>query len=396
MKLWKEQTWRQRLGHALPWSVKDDSGQIMVMWPFILIGLCAILGLSIDLASVYLEKGRLQSAVDAASLAGAIAIGENNTLSWQNTAMNISNEDGTTPADYSYTNVDGLSYNNTSGTVTATVTRPVPLYFMRVFGFDSVPVTVTATATTPNYSDITTNPNSLYSYTMVAGSNGITIKGDNVTVDGNILTSGSFSANKGSGLEANSTYCELDSSGSPQGNNNCNSLSNAKPSLPTSWPPKTSSLPAQIQTVVNTQSDYLTPTSSIPFNADNSWLWSGSTLEHGENQGGNNYSCPPPIQNNYYIEGSLTINQPTAFNGIIYVTGDVNINSSFQLNGILFVGGTVTIAGANKSCGSNPASVMLSGEVLAQGIDIHGSTVAMTFDPSYLSGSSGNGIRLIH
>jgi Flp pilus assembly protein TadG len=102
-----------------------------------IVSLLGIAGFVIDLGDAYLQRQETQNVADAAALAGAAAIptGAYTTAAQQMAAKNDIAGDGV-----------AVAFNNTD-TVTVTVTRAAPTFFMRVFGVGSIPVSATAKAT---------------------------------------------------------------------------------------------------------------------------------------------------------------------------------------------------------------------------------------------------------
>jgi hypothetical protein len=119
------------------WASRSrESGQAVVVVVVCLAGLLGICALTIDLGSLYEQRRMTQNAADAAALAGAAAIPSG----------------GYVAAAKRYEGVNGMSgdqvsvsYNGTDS-VTVTVARDAPTYFLKLFGYDTVRVDATATA----------------------------------------------------------------------------------------------------------------------------------------------------------------------------------------------------------------------------------------------------------
>jgi Flp pilus assembly protein TadG len=126
---------------------KNAPGQIFVLMCFALFVLLAFVGLAIDLGQAYLVKTTLSKAVDAAAL----------------TAMrNVSNISGrqaiaTNAFNANYSTVPGLGTPPTPSVVfsldangntivTISATAPVPTSFIRIFGYNTLNVSASATA----------------------------------------------------------------------------------------------------------------------------------------------------------------------------------------------------------------------------------------------------------
>lgn len=118
--------------------LENDSGQVFVLFALMLVVLLGATGVAVDVATVYLQKTNLQSAVDAGALAGAQAMAEGNSSSTAlSTARNVS-----------LNNVHSAAYNPaTSGNrVTVTGQEGVPTFFARILGVNSMQVSASGTA----------------------------------------------------------------------------------------------------------------------------------------------------------------------------------------------------------------------------------------------------------
>ena len=95
-----------------------------------MVTLLGFVGAVIDVGSAYVQRQETQNVADAAALAGAAAIpsGTYQTAAQQMAAKNDITGDQV-----------AVSFNNTD-TVTVTVTRSAPTYFLRMFGVNSIPV----------------------------------------------------------------------------------------------------------------------------------------------------------------------------------------------------------------------------------------------------------------
>ena len=116
---------------------RGEAGQTLPVICLFIVTLLGVAGLVIDFGDAYLQRQDTQNVADAAALAGAAAIptGTYMTAAQQMAAKNDNAGDGV-----------AVSFNNTD-TVTVTVTRAAPTFFLRVFGVSSIPVSATAKAT---------------------------------------------------------------------------------------------------------------------------------------------------------------------------------------------------------------------------------------------------------
>ena len=116
---------------------RGQAGQTLPLICLFMVTLLGFTGFVVDLGNAYLQRQETQNVADAAALAGAAAIptGAYATAAQQMAAKNDIAGDGVT-----------VAFNNTD-TVTVTVTRTAPTFFLRLFGVSSIPVSATAKAT---------------------------------------------------------------------------------------------------------------------------------------------------------------------------------------------------------------------------------------------------------
>ena len=117
-------------------SLSSAAGQTLPLVILFMVSLFGMAGFVIDLGNSYLQKRQAQSVADAAALAGAATIPQG---TWQTTAQqNAASNDKSG---------DQVSMSLSGGdTVTVTVSRASPTYFLGLFGHNSITVTATATA----------------------------------------------------------------------------------------------------------------------------------------------------------------------------------------------------------------------------------------------------------
>jgi Flp pilus assembly protein TadG len=114
-----------------------QAGQTLPLICLFMVTLLGCAGFVIDVGNAYLQRQETQNVADAAALAGAAAI-PNGT--YQTAAQQMAGKNDVSG--------DGVAVNfNNSDTVTVTVSRSAPTFFMRVFGVSSIPVSATAKAT---------------------------------------------------------------------------------------------------------------------------------------------------------------------------------------------------------------------------------------------------------
>ena len=132
---------------------KKEKGQIIVFLALIMIGLVAVIGLSIDLGYVYVSYSRLRRAVDSAALAATNEFRRNYTIANLRTAaqqmLNLNQIVVDNPStdiliqncDTNPTDLELCPYPRRK-LVRITVTQKVPLFFLGILGFQYAPITV--------------------------------------------------------------------------------------------------------------------------------------------------------------------------------------------------------------------------------------------------------------
>ncbi len=153
-------------------NARSERGLSLILVAFGLIFLLALAGLAVDLATLYVARNEEQRSADAAALAGAsqfvtssvtsglitvqaagpmaeaqaVTVGNQNLILGRSPNLSTNNFNSTCPAP---SNVSGgcldFSYAN-DPQITVAVVQNVPTFFMKIFGIQSVPVSVTATA----------------------------------------------------------------------------------------------------------------------------------------------------------------------------------------------------------------------------------------------------------
>jgi len=123
---------------------------LVVVFMFSVIG---IAGGAIDVGSWLHSKQSLQSAADAAALAGASQLANGWGTAQPAAASEFAKNDAAGDS-ATYANTSDLATNDS---VTVTATRSAPTFFTKVFGISSVPVTATARATLQSFQTIASN-----------------------------------------------------------------------------------------------------------------------------------------------------------------------------------------------------------------------------------------------
>ncbi len=135
----------QRMSGLLTRLGKDEDGVILIKTIFLLIPLIGILGIGVDMSRAYLYRAQLSGALDSAALAGGKAFHsttrdtEIQSFFDNNFAANFM---GGTVGSLVIAEVDTVQK-----TLTVSASGSIPATFMSIFGFDTIPIQVTAEAT---------------------------------------------------------------------------------------------------------------------------------------------------------------------------------------------------------------------------------------------------------
>ncbi|HET7171615.1 MAG TPA: pilus assembly protein TadG-related protein [Gaiellales bacterium] len=113
-----------------------QGGQTLPLICLFMVSLLGVSGLVLDLGNGYVQRRAVQNEADAAAIAGADAIPSGNVSS---AAQQMAAKNGLAGDQVTVT-MSGVD------TVTVTVSRTAPTYFLKVFGRTSIPVSATAVA----------------------------------------------------------------------------------------------------------------------------------------------------------------------------------------------------------------------------------------------------------
>ena len=130
---------------------RDERGQTIMLVALALPIMLGFIGVATDLGSLFKDKRTIQTAADAAAIAGALNLSNGN---WNSAALAASATNGFTNGSNGVTVTinDGPTwptshYVGQSGYIEATVTKSEPTIFLALFGYPSVNVLARAVAT---------------------------------------------------------------------------------------------------------------------------------------------------------------------------------------------------------------------------------------------------------
>ncbi|MEP1832319.1 MAG: TadE/TadG family type IV pilus assembly protein [Hyphomonas sp.] len=128
--------------------LKSQAGNIMPMAAIAMVALAGLVGGGVDVSRAYMVQNRLQNACDAGVLAGRKAVDVNGFDTAANTEANLYFD---TNFDEANEGVTGTSFNATSpnsgDTVNGVASTTVDTAVMQLFGFKTIPLSVSCTAT---------------------------------------------------------------------------------------------------------------------------------------------------------------------------------------------------------------------------------------------------------
>ncbi len=131
---------------------RDSSGNIMILFGFLLLPLLGAVGVAVDSSRAYAVRAHLQASLDAAALVGANNISASNRdalmQSYFDANWHAEYQGAATPAPLTVTS------DASKGTLYVTTTVDMPTVFMRLFGTNQVAVSAAAGAEKPQGSTL--------------------------------------------------------------------------------------------------------------------------------------------------------------------------------------------------------------------------------------------------
>ena len=130
--------------------IGQESGQTLIMTAAMLPLLLGVTGLAVDVGMLYHHKRRMQTAVDAAAMAGGGEMMRNRFAQIVPSGRGASTSNGfahggTTTVNIYHPPITGF-YAGNNRYVEAQLTQPAPTYFMQIFGWSEVNVAARAVA----------------------------------------------------------------------------------------------------------------------------------------------------------------------------------------------------------------------------------------------------------
>lgn len=124
--------------------LKKQTGATLVLTVAFILGLLGFTGLVVDVGNCYIEKARMQTAVDMAALSGANNLPDEITA--KEVVTDIIHANHEDPPD-SVIKIKSAEETTTApAKLTVTLTKPIPTHLIRVFGISTVTLTVQGVA----------------------------------------------------------------------------------------------------------------------------------------------------------------------------------------------------------------------------------------------------------
>lgn len=345
----------------------NESGTVIVLFTMFMSVLLVITGLVVDAGIVYYEKQKIQNALDAATLAGAQELPD--TAAALTKAIEYAVLNGLTESEVE------VSFTNNDRRLVVSSNKNQDLFFMRVFGFNSLSLHAVAAAEIGS-------PGQAFDYTLFSGSSTDTLRlnGNDLQVDGAAHTNENFRAN-GNNIRITGA-CEAVGTITTNGNNI---------SIPNSYPGSGYVDMPDYEDEVHTQ-------------AQAAGQVFGSTVHYN----GNNIN----VNNCIYVDGDVHLNGNTiAGTGTILATGKIHINGNsisattqdqvciYSLEDIKINGNNITIEGIlyapQGSIEFNGNNITINGKVIGYTVRFNGNNITINDDPSPIKSLPGGGIRLV-
>ena len=305
---------------------RNKRGQTLVFFALLLPVLMGLIGLVVDVGTLYVEKARLQSSVDAAAAAGALDL---KTLTDHGasdaTARDLLLKNGTSPASAA---AAAVTYPAKPGDPAAllirvSATEAVPTYFMRVLGFISdIPVSASATAQA-NLGD------GAFTYGIFSGKNLVINGGTTKEMKGDIYGAASVAVNGGVTIQGHAETAGF-----------------FKKAFNSTETPTVLSAPLPLPTidlVHNTLTPLTTDSISNKDYSSNGIMVLSPTAGNKKNE----ITLSGTLKGTFYAESANILLKGVQLDGLIYVkTGYINSEGSLSvINGGLVAGGDISLNG---------------------------------------------------
>ena len=197
-----------------------SNGQVLIIAALGMVALVGFAALATDVGLLYANRRQMQTAADAAAIAGSNALLGSQSSYYESAAQEVASLNGFTNGQNNVTVAVGAPASppnpSTGQYVQATITRNVPVYFLSVLGYHTIQVSAQAVAGT------VASPNCIYALDSSAAS-AINMSGSNISLDascGLVDSSSSSTALNASGSNGTITTTSTGVAGNYSGGGN--------------------------------------------------------------------------------------------------------------------------------------------------------------------------------
>ncbi len=311
---------------------KKEDGVIMVLTVLFMVILLCCMGATIDFGGAYAKASSLQTAIDAAALAGAAELPSEAQA--RATATEYAAKNGIEASKLT------LSFENNDKSINVTVKDSIDTAFLKVIHINQIPIVETTQASVTDSSD------PIFNYRMVSADPNTTVTlGGKYYITGSIHSNGSI---KSSPAKYNSTTKSTITG----------AASACKTATFNEWTSQTGqiisgasavTLPDFSDAISKIMPDSYSKecTSSTCYEGKS---WTYQTWDTSRKITGNvSISNGITINADTYIDGDLTINgSGLKLNGNLFVTGKIQCNNTATINGSMLAGGNIVINGGSS------------------------------------------------
>jgi Flp pilus assembly protein TadG len=372
-------------------AVKEESGQAMVLFALVFVILCGISAFAVDIGRLGLENGRLQTAVDAAALAGARELP--NKTAAENAAIHYAQQNGLKASEITVT----TPYNGDVNLIAVTSNRTVEYSFAKVIGFSNKALSSRAVA------EKTSNSGAAFNYTVFSGSSTgtLAINGSSQYIGGSVHSNYRFSMN---GSSQNITG-NLEAVSSININGSSINIGGYCQGTPISINGSSINTGSRINSAapVVAMADFSAAIQTAAAAAGK--LYSGDKTYNGSN-----LNVDTPI----YVDGNVTINGSSfSGTGIILATGNITFNGSnlkcssddavcfYSKNGNITINGSSALLDGmlyapNGAINFNGSNQTVNGRVIGKTLAFNGSSIRIVSGSDDLNSLPGWSVKLVN
>jgi Flp pilus assembly protein TadG len=329
---------------------QDEKGAITVLIALTLTVLLGFVGLALDIGNLFVVKTKMQNAVDAAVCAGGLKLPDQSQATAQAQTLLTNNNFNPAIATITFTQ-DAVRNPANDPEINCRMTNNVPTYFMSLFGYNPVAITVSAEGVLSSQS----NPGGAFNYTIFSGS-----PSDTLILNGSQTVKGSVHANYKLIVNGSSNI-----SGAAEGVkhvtvNGSNQIGSVAADTPGDVTVNGSN---QIGSITGGATDIAMPDFSQQIADTAVQVYNSNKIFNGSVN----------VDGSIYVNGTATLNGSIDSTGAILATGNIIVNGSSSISGtnqvcLYSANGNITVNGSSF-IGSSCSAVLYApnGQVIING-----------------------------